>query len=123
MPRMSGDDSEAIDRDQILMMQKLLNAAAEREQEERETTEVTETNADQKEGGTGTRAKGEEGSMGNPNTKDTGHKYGVQGPQGQPGPAHREAGRASGGRAVRNDWPHLDDGRRRSERADRAMGS
>ena len=37
---MSGDDSEAIDRDQILMMQKLLNAAAEREQEERETEDV-----------------------------------------------------------------------------------
>ncbi|MDP9149497.1 MAG: AgmX/PglI C-terminal domain-containing protein [Myxococcota bacterium] len=86
MPRMSGDDSEAIDRDQILMMQKLLNAAAEREQEQRDTTEVTETNPDQKEGGTGTRAKGEEGSMGNPNTKDTGHKYGVQGPKDNPDP-------------------------------------
>jgi hypothetical protein len=86
MPAMSGDDSEALDRDQILMMQKLLNAAAEREQEERETPDVTETNPDQKEGGTGTRAKGEEGSMGNPNTKDTGHKYGVQGPKDNPDP-------------------------------------
>jgi hypothetical protein len=86
MPSMRGDDSEAIDRDQILMMQKLLNAAAEREQEERENTEVTETNPDEKEGGTGTRAKGEEGSMGNPNTKDTGHKYGVQGPKDNPDP-------------------------------------
>ncbi len=36
MPSMRGDDSEDIDRDQILMMQKLLNAAAEREQEERQ---------------------------------------------------------------------------------------
>jgi Ca-activated chloride channel family protein len=36
--------------------------------------------ADNKEGGTGTRAKGEEGSMGNPNTTATGHRYGVQGP-------------------------------------------
>jgi hypothetical protein len=71
MPSMRGDDSEDIDRDQILMMQKLLNAAAEREQEERQDQEVTETAPDQKEGGTGTRAKGEEGSMGNPNTKDT----------------------------------------------------
>lgn len=86
MPKMSGDDSEDIDRDQILMMQKLLNAAAEREQEERQDTEVTQTNPDQKEGGTGTRAKGEEGSMGNPNTKDTGHKYGVQGPKDNPDP-------------------------------------
>jgi hypothetical protein len=86
MPSMRGDDSEDIDRDQILMMQKLLNAAAEREQEERENQEVTETAPDQKEGGTGTRAKGEEGSMGNPNTKDTGHKYGVQGPKDNPDP-------------------------------------
>ncbi|MDI1448666.1 VIT domain-containing protein [Polyangium sp. 6x1] len=37
-------------------------------------------NADNKEGGTGTRAKGEEGSMGNPNTRITGNRYGVQGP-------------------------------------------
>ena len=86
MPSMRGDDSEAIDRDQILMMQKLLNAAAEREQEERETPDVTETNPDEKEGGSGTRAKGEEGSMGNPNTKDSGHKYGVQGPKDNPDP-------------------------------------
>src|SRR5258708_4314537 len=78
---MRGDDSEDIDRDQILMMQKLLNAAADREQEERKDQEVTEVAPDQKEGGTGTRAKGEEGSMGNPNTKDSGHKYGVQGPK------------------------------------------
>jgi hypothetical protein len=86
MPSMRGDDSEAIDRDQILMMQKLLNAAAEREEEERETPDVTETNPDEKEGGSGTRAKGEEGSMGNPNTKDSGHKYGVQGPKDNPDP-------------------------------------
>ena len=86
MPNMRGDDSEDIDRDQILMMQKLLNAAADREQEERQDQEVTETAPDQKEGGTGTRAKGEEGSMGNPNTKDSGHKYGVQGPKDNPDP-------------------------------------
>jgi hypothetical protein len=86
MPNMRGDDSEDIDRDQILMMQKLLNAEAEREQEERKDEEVTQTNPDQKEGGTGTRAKGEEGSMGNPNTKDSGHKYGVQGPKDNPDP-------------------------------------
>jgi hypothetical protein len=86
MPKMGLDDSEDLDRDQILMMQKLLNAAADREQEEQKDTPVTETNPDQKEGGTGTRAKGEEGAMGNPNTKDTGHKYGVQGPKDNPDP-------------------------------------
>ncbi|MGH7280921.1 MAG: AgmX/PglI C-terminal domain-containing protein [Polyangiaceae bacterium] len=85
MPSMGGDDAEAIDRDQILKMQHMLDAAAEREQEERETEQVQD-NADNKEGGTGTRAKGEEGSMGNPTTKETGHRYGVQGPQDNPDP-------------------------------------
>ena len=85
MPSMKGDDSEDIDRDQILMMQKLLNAAAEREQEQRDDQTPDVAN-DEKEGGTGTRAKGEEGSMGNPNTKDSGHKYGVQGPKDNPDP-------------------------------------
>ncbi len=86
MPKLGGDDAEAIDRDQILLMQKMLNAAAEREQEEKPTEQVPDANADNKEGGTGTRAKGEEGSMGNPNTKDTGKKFGVQGPQDNPDP-------------------------------------
>ncbi len=81
MPKMNLDDSEAIDRDQILLMQKMLNAAAEREQEEKPTEQTADNNADNKEGGTGTRAKGEEGSMGNPNTKETGHRFGVQGPK------------------------------------------
>jgi len=85
MPSMGADDSEAIDRDQILKMQHLLDAAAEREQEQRDTEAVAD-NADNREGGTGTRAKGEEGSMGNPTTKETGHRYGVQGPQDNPDP-------------------------------------
>ncbi|MBK6694171.1 MAG: AgmX/PglI C-terminal domain-containing protein [Myxococcales bacterium] len=86
MPAMGADDSEAIDRDQMLRMKALLDAAAEREQEQRETEQQPDANADNKEGGTGTRAKGEEGSMGNPNTKDTGKRYGVQGPQDNPDP-------------------------------------
>jgi len=85
-PKMGLDDSEGIDRDSILMMQKYLNAAAEREQEEKETDQPADANADNKEGGTGTRAKGEEGSMGNPNTQATGKRFGVQGPQDNPDP-------------------------------------
>jgi len=81
MPKMGNDDAEAIDRDQLLLMQKMLNAAAEREDEKKETEQQPDQNADQKEGGTGQRAKGEEGSMGNPTTKDTNKRYGVQGPQ------------------------------------------
>ena len=55
-------------------------------EEERETEQISEDNADNKEGGTGTRAKGEEGSMGNPNARDTNKRYGVAGPKDNPDP-------------------------------------
>ncbi len=42
--------------------------------------EPASANADNKEGGTGTRAKGEEGSMGNPNAHAQNQRYGVRGP-------------------------------------------
>lgn len=79
-------DEEGISRDQLRLIRQYLQAAAEREQEQVQTEQVAETNADNKEGGTGTRAKGEEGSMGNPNTRDTGKRYGVQGPADNPDP-------------------------------------
>jgi hypothetical protein len=81
MPPMSGTDEDGISADQQYMIQQMLQAAAEKEMEEKPTEQVAEANADNKEGGTGTRAKGEEGSMGNPNTKLTGNRYGVQGPR------------------------------------------
>jgi hypothetical protein len=86
MPNMRGDDTEALDRDHILMMQKLLNAAADREEEERADQEASEAAPERKEGSTGHRADGEEGSMGSPHARDTGHKYGVQGPRDNPDP-------------------------------------
>jgi FHA domain len=86
LPSMNGENVEDMDQDQILMMRKMLNAQAERELEEKKTEQQPDSNADNKEGGTGTRAKGEEGSMGNPNTASTGKKYGVQGPQDNPDP-------------------------------------
>ncbi len=46
--------------------------------------------ADNKEGGTGTRAKGEEGSMGNPSTRDTSRRYGVNGPSKNDGAEDRK---------------------------------
>ncbi|MBI5534402.1 MAG: AgmX/PglI C-terminal domain-containing protein [Deltaproteobacteria bacterium] len=48
--------------------------------EQRETEQVAESRADNKEGGTGTRAKGEEGSMGNPSAPGANKRYGVAGP-------------------------------------------
>ncbi len=80
VPPLGLTDDEDLDKDRLYLMQQFLDAAAEREQEEKET-EVVEEQADNKEGGTGTRAKGEEGSMGNPTTKATNKRYAVQGPK------------------------------------------
>jgi hypothetical protein len=92
MPPLGATDDEGIGADQQYLIQQYLNAAAEKEMEEKETEQVSEANADNKEGGTGTRAKGEEGSMGNPNTKATGQSLRRPGSGGQRGPAHRAPG-------------------------------
>lgn len=81
MPPLGLTDDEGVNKDQLFLMQQYLNAAAEREMEQKETEQVAEDNADNKEGGTGTRAKGEEGSMGNPNSRDANKRYGVAGPK------------------------------------------
>jgi hypothetical protein len=85
VPPLGLTDDEEIDKDRLYLIQQYLDAAAEREQEEKEA-EVAEENADNKEGGTGTRAKGEEGSMGNPTSKATNKRYAVQGPKDNPDP-------------------------------------
>ncbi len=81
VPPLGLSDNEGIDQDQLYLIQQYLNAAAERELEEEETEQVSEADADNKEGGTGTRAKGEEGSMGKETSKETNKRYAVQGPQ------------------------------------------
>ncbi len=86
VPPLGLTDDEDINQDQLYLIQQYLQAAAEREQEEKETEQVAEENADNKEGGTGTRAKGEEGSMGNPTSKATNKRYAVQGPKDNPDP-------------------------------------
>lgn len=50
----------------IIYPQAVADEVREREYEARETEQVAEESADNKEGGTGTRAKGDEGSMGRP---------------------------------------------------------
>jgi hypothetical protein len=80
MPPLGSTDEDGVSADQQYLIQQYLQAAAEKEMEEKETEQVAENSADNKEGGTGTRAKGEEGSMGNPNSKASGNRYGVQGP-------------------------------------------
>jgi hypothetical protein len=62
MPHMGADDAEAMDRDQILLMQKYLAASAEREREQ--TDEQTADTPTDSSGGTGARAPGAEGEAG-----------------------------------------------------------
>jgi hypothetical protein len=80
MPGMRGDGGEAIDRDRILMMQRMLDASAARERE-RPVEQDSETRPDAREGGTGASARGEAGSLGTPGARATGHRYAVQGPR------------------------------------------
>ena len=86
MPPLGATDEDGISQDQQYLISQYLQAAAEKEMEQKETEQVAENNADNKEGGTGTRAKGEEGSMGNPNSKASGNRFGIQGPADNPDP-------------------------------------
>lgn len=77
---LSSDPDEGPSADQIVMIQHYLMAASEKELEEAETEQVAENTADNKEAGTGTRARGEEGSLGRASKGASGHRYGVAGP-------------------------------------------
>ncbi len=79
-PDLNSTSDDQMTDEQRYLISHYLESAAEQELEEKETEQVSEDNADNKEGGTGTRAKGEEGSMGNPNSKASGNRYGVAGP-------------------------------------------
>ncbi|MBN2193365.1 MAG: AgmX/PglI C-terminal domain-containing protein [Polyangiaceae bacterium] len=79
VPPMGLTEEDGIDRSQLRLIQQFLNSAAEREMQQRETEDVAEEHADDREGGTGTRSIGEEGSMGNPISKASNRKYAIQG--------------------------------------------
>ena len=84
MPAMGSDEDDALNRDNLLKMQHLLSASAEREQDMRETQQASAS--DSPEGGKGQKAGGEEGAMGTPNTNKTHLRYAVQGPKDNPDP-------------------------------------
>lgn len=86
MPALADAEDTDVDQQQMYLMQQYLVAAAEREQETKPAPETAEENADDREGGTGTRAKGDEGSMGNPLSRAVNRKYAVAGPKNNPDP-------------------------------------
>lgn len=82
MPKMNADDAENMNRDNILYMQKMLNAAADREQTELPSTDSASDSAAT--GGTGERHKGDEGAMGKTVPTPTKGRYGFEGPKDNP---------------------------------------
>lgn len=75
---------EGVTDEQFALMQYYLAAAAEREMESKEADALPEDRPDEREGGTGTRAKGEEGTMGHPGRTGHSPRYGVGGPESGP---------------------------------------
>jgi hypothetical protein len=81
MPPLGITDAEANTKDQLFLMQQYLKASAERENENKPEEATQDQGKDDKEGGTGTRAIGAEGSMGNPNSRQTNKSFAIAGPK------------------------------------------
>ena len=96
VPPLGLTDDEGMGSDQRYLVQQYLKSAAEREQENKRDN-TNEEHADHHEGGSGTRAQGEEGSMGNPTSHATRRRYAIQGPKDNPDPhiSRDEARRAA----------------------------
>ena len=79
VPKMSADDAENMNRDNVLYMQKMLNAAAERELQDQPQPEGQSDS--ERSGGTGERSKGDEGQLGKTVPTTTSGRYGMVGPR------------------------------------------
>jgi hypothetical protein len=85
-PPMNLLDDEGLDQNRLYVIQQYLTNSAEREQEAREADDVVEKNADGREGATGTRSTGDEGSIGKATVQNTLGRYGIKGPRDNPDP-------------------------------------
>lgn len=79
VPPLGITEDESAQREQAQLIQQYLAASAEREQLQKDEPAAEETGGD--EGGTGQRAPGEEGEMGNPIAKQTGGRWANKGPK------------------------------------------
>jgi hypothetical protein len=80
MPPLGTTDEDGISQDQTYMLRQALDAVAEREKAEKEPELTADNQPQDSEGGTGARALGQEGSMGNPTTRTTRGPYAIRGP-------------------------------------------
>jgi hypothetical protein len=85
MPRLNGDDADALDADRIMTMQKLLNASADREQTLRQSDDAAPENSVAR-GGSGAAAHDSTGTMGARSAPAASHRYAVRGPLDNPDP-------------------------------------
>lgn len=81
MPKMGADDADAMNRDQILMMQKLLSASAERDLEQPKPEPADGQDGQPGGQSTGERHRGEEGISGTPKNVTTSGRLAVKGDQ------------------------------------------
>jgi hypothetical protein len=84
VPPLGLNDGESLDSERIYLLQQYLDAAAEREEEERKDPAAS---VDEQAGGRdGAKASGEEGALGKPEAAKTSGKLAVKGPQDNPTP-------------------------------------
>jgi len=81
VPAQNGIEDEPFNSDQVYIIQQYLKASAEREAETQQEEQTANADKNTNEGGTGTRAKNEEGSMGNPTVSNRNGRYGIAGPR------------------------------------------
>jgi hypothetical protein len=81
MPRLQGDDAEELDRDRVVVLQKLLNAAAERELETPPADASDAASSPAPGGVEAPAAAGPTGAAGTPRTTSDRGRLAVQGPQ------------------------------------------
>lgn len=83
-PAMGLTDSDAIDRNDLILMQQYLDAAAEREQLQKE--QAGESDQAETSGESAKRAADSEGAMGDTKSTQTNRRYAVKGPSDNPDP-------------------------------------
>jgi hypothetical protein len=79
MPPLSAAADDSISDEQRYLIQQYIDSAAELEAAEKPAEDLVLQEGPSQEGGTGTQAKGSEGSMGDPSSKQTGKHYAVEG--------------------------------------------
>ena len=84
VPTQNGMDEMPFDEDQIVAMTQYLHAAAEQEHEFVDSPQASNEASRDTEGGTGTRAKYEEGKMGDPTSRASNGRHAIRGPSDNP---------------------------------------